>query len=199
MSINEYRWISRFLESSSLKKTMKQNNEKQWKTMQKTFKNNKTTMKHYEQPALAGPAGPAQALGLSRHRRQRGRRPQRRQPANNVKLRVFHCFHFFIVFYSFFMVFSWFFQRTGFQRTGNPSIFIVGHPSMEIHQWISMDFHQCIHWWSINEYGPLYLVPFSLGPSLGPMVPPLGPDMFPYAPICSSICSHILCFKQMYC
>ena len=34
---------------------------------------------------------------------------------------------FVMVFYSFIIVFSWFFQRTGFQRTGNPSVFIVGH------------------------------------------------------------------------
>ena len=66
------------------------------------------------------------------------------------------------------MVFSWIFQRTGFQRTGNPSIFIDGHHQwipMDFHQWISMDFHQWIHWWSINAYGPL-----SLGPSLGSSV-----------------------------
>ena len=40
--------------------------------------------------------------------------------------------------YGFFIVFSWFFQRTGLQRTGNPSVFIVGHPSMNS----LMDIHQ---------------------------------------------------------
>ena len=96
----------------------------------------------------------------------------------------FSCFftvsHFVsIVSHSFhgFHNFQWFFQRTGFQRTGNPSIFIVGHHqwiSMVSHQWISMDFHQWIHWWSINEYG-LFFGFLSLGPSLGSIGPPLGP------------------------
>ena len=57
--------------------------------------------------------------------------------------RVFNCFSwffmvshcFFMVFHVFLWVFPWFFQRTGFHRTGTPSIFIGGH-----HQWISMDF-----------------------------------------------------------
>ena len=55
------------------------------------------------------------------------------------------------------MFFSWFFQRTGFQRTGNP----IG-----IHGWTSINEYQ---WIFINEYGTLSLVPFPLGPSLGPM------------------------------
>jgi len=97
--------------------------------MQKTFKNNKTTMKHYEQPALAGPAGPAQALGLSRHRRQRGRRPQRRQPANNVKRRVFHCFHFSLFFIVFSLFFHGFFKELDFKE-------------LEIHRYSLMDIHQ---------------------------------------------------------
>ena len=66
----------------------------------------------------------------------------------------------------FFIVFSWFFQRTGFQRTGNPSIFIAGHPSMnslmEIHHWYSL--------WTINEFidGPsMNVVPFLWFPFLG--------------------------------
>ena len=80
-----------------------------------------------------------------------------------------------MVFAWFLIVFSWFFQRTGFQRTGNPSIFIVGHHqwiSMDFHQWISMDFHQWIHWWTINELidGPsMNMVPFFWAPFFGPM------------------------------
>ena len=169
MSINEYRWISRFLESSSLKKTMKQNNEKQWKTMQKTFKNNKTTMKHYEQPALAGPAGPAQALGLSRHRRQRGRRPQRRQPANNVKRRVFHCFHFSLFFIVFSLFFHGFFKELDFKELEIHQ-WIHWHPSMNSlmdHRWISlMDIHQ---WTWSPFFAPLLLLSFLWALSLGPM------------------------------
>jgi len=45
---------------------------------------------------------------------------------------------FFHGFSLFFYGFLWFFQRTGFQRTGNPSVFIVGHPSMNS----LMDIHQ---------------------------------------------------------
>ena len=86
---------------------------------------------------------------------------------------VFHCFS--MVFHGFFIVFSRFFQRTGFQRTGNPSVFIVGHRSMNINGFPSMNIngfpsmnslmvHQCI--WS-PSFGPLSLG-LSLGPSLGP-------------------------------
>ena len=61
---------------------------------------------------------------------------------------VSNCFSLFSNCVSWFVsLFALFFQRTGFQRTGNSLIFIVGH-----HQWISTDFHQWIHWWSINEY-----------------------------------------------
>ena len=61
---------------------------------------------------------------------------------------VFHCFFhgfswfchgFSVVFHCFPLFFLWFFQRTGFQRTGNPSIFIVGHPSMNINGFPSMN------------------------------------------------------------
>ena len=77
-------------------------------------------------------------------------------------------YDFFMVFLWFLIVLSWFFQRTGFQRTGNPPIFIVGHPSMNLNGNPSMnslmDIHQWIHWWTINEYGPLLW-----GPSLAPL------------------------------
>ena len=43
-----------------------------------------------------------------------------------------------MAFHGFPMVFLLCFQRTGFQRTGNPLIFIVGHPSMNIHGFPSM-------------------------------------------------------------
>ena len=112
---------------------------------------------------------------------------------------VFHslsivCHGFFIVFHGLFMLI---FQRTGFQRTGNPSVFIDGHPSM-----ISlMDIHQWIHWWtpSMNSlmvhqwiwspsFGPLSSGPFLWALSFGlffwPFLwAPLGPGPFPFPEI----------------
>ena len=77
-----------------------------------------------------------------------------------------------------FFVFSWFFQRTGLQRTGNPSIFIVGH-----HQWISINEYQ---WISINEFidGPsMNMVPFLWAPFFGPFFwPPWGRLWVPWGP-----------------
>ena len=51
---------------------------------------------------------------------------------------------------------------------------------LEIHWYSLLDMHQWIHWWSINEYGPLPLGP-SLGPSFGaffsdPVVDPSKPE-----------------------
>ena len=72
---------------------------------------------------------------------------------------VFHGFSlFFNCFFMFFHGVSSFFQRTGFQRTGNPSIFIVGHPSM-----------------NINGHPSMNMVPFLWAPFFEPMGPPLGP------------------------
>ena len=88
----------------------------------------------------------------------------------------------------FFYGFSWFFQRTGFQRTGDPLIFIDGHPSMNIidgHP--SMIFIDGYPSMNINGFPVLWVpflepmdgLPFGLSflgsLSLGPMGPgPLG-------------------------
>ena len=78
----------------------------------------------------------------------------------------------FMVFHSCFMVFhcfSSFFQRTEFQRTGYPLIFIDGYPSMNIID-PSMIFIDGYPSMNINGYPSMNMVPvFSLwAPSFGP-------------------------------
>ena len=80
---------------------------------------------------------------------------------------------------------SWFFQRTGFQRTGNPSIFIDGHPSL-----IFIDGYPSMNSLmdTINEFmdGPsMNMVPFLWAPFFGLFFGPLslglsfGPQQVP--------------------
>ena len=57
------------------------------------------------------------------------------------------------------MVYRFFFHGF-FKELDFKELEIHRYSLLDIDQWISMDFHQWIHWWSINEYGPLSLGPF---------------------------------------
>ena len=91
------------------------------------------------------------------------------------------CYSVSYVFHCFFMVF----QRTGFQRTGNPSIFIDGHPSMNINGFPSMNINGFPSMNSLMETinesidGPS----MNMSPFFGPLsLAPLGRLWAPWCP-----------------
>ena len=97
------------------------------------------------------------------------------------------CSLFLLGFSLFFHGVSWFFQRTGFQRTGYPLIFIDGYPSMNIIEFIDgyplMNIKEFIDGcpsMNINGYPSMIWFPFLWAPSLGHMIPSLG-HKYPFA------------------
>jgi len=102
------------------------------------------------------------------------------------------CSLFLLGFSLFFHGVSWFFQRTGFQRTGYPLIFIDGYPSMNIIEFIdgypSMNINEFIDGYpsmNINGY-PSMIWSLPLGP-----MGPYGLELAPRGHIVGALCLEL--------